>query len=264
MGIFYIGIVFLICTVCAVAGIGGGVIIKPLFDAISPYDSVAVSMISLFAVLSMSASGVIRHLRMKTAFDKLRALRIAAGSMLGGIAGQLLFGLFKRAFPDPTVKLIQNSLLFMLLIAVLVYTLVSGKRGEKERSPHILVEIPAVFLTGMAAAFVGIGGGPINICLVCVLYGISVRAAAVYSLLMIVFSQSAKLVTCAVDGTLAKVEPRLWLLIAGIALAGIAGGIVGSYFNKKLNAVTVSRIYLAVLIVIIGIILYNVLHLVLR
>lgn len=261
--LIYILLVFLICSICAAAGIGGGVIIKPLFDAISPYDSVTISMISLFAVLAMAVSGVVRHLRMKTVFDKGRALRIAIGAMLGGIAGQRLFDLFRGLFEDSTVKLIQNGLLFILLLLVLIHTLFFGKRKQEERKPAVYLEIAAVFFAGLFAAFVGIGGGPINICLVVVLYGISVKKAAVYSLIMIVFSQSAKLLTCAFDGTLFSVEASHWLLIFGVALAGILGGLVGSTMNRKLGGKTVARIYLAVLILIILINVYNIVSLLL-
>ncbi|MGZ7192251.1 TSUP family transporter, partial [Streptococcus pyogenes] len=78
---------------------------------------------------------------------------------------------------------------------------------------------------GIISVFLGIGGGPLNIALLMMLYSYSAKEAAVYSLAMIFFAQLSKIV---ILGTHLK-DYRLnaWLVL-GIIIFAFIGGLVGT------------------------------------
>lgn len=250
----YLAVVLLISIIATAAGLGGGVIIKPVFDAISPYSTAVVSLLSTFSVLSMSLASSIKQSRLKTPVRWRHAVRIASGSMFGGMVGQSAFSGAKDLLTDAVVKVLQNGILLLLLFAVLFYILckrdMTIDQTEIDQALAISERIVG-FVTGAVSAFIGIGGGPINICALCLLYQLSIRDASVYSLVMIVFSQGAKLLLCLLDGTL---RSELWFLIAGACVTSVTGGILGAMLNRRLRSQTVRSIYLIVLF---GIIILN-------
>ena len=58
-------IIFIACTVGALVGIGGGVIIKPLLDFIGVHTVEVVGFISTCAVFAMSISSSVKHIASK-------------------------------------------------------------------------------------------------------------------------------------------------------------------------------------------------------
>ena len=62
IGILYFIVIVLANTVGAVSGMGGGVIIKPIFDFIGAHDVAAISFYSATAVFTMSVISTTRQL----------------------------------------------------------------------------------------------------------------------------------------------------------------------------------------------------------
>ena len=86
-------IIILVCffssVVGAICGIGGGVIIKPVLDAVGIMAVTTVSFLSGCTVLSMSVVSLYKNLRKKAdfPFDKVFATVLALGSVVGGLTG---------------------------------------------------------------------------------------------------------------------------------------------------------------------------------
>ena len=61
----YLLVILAASIIGAISGVGGGVMIKPIFDAISPYDTYTVGMLSCFGVLTMSITSVAKQVASK-------------------------------------------------------------------------------------------------------------------------------------------------------------------------------------------------------
>lgn len=61
--ILYVVVVFLVTIIGSITGLGGGVIIKPLFDLISLDTAQVISIYSSIAVFTMSVVNVIKQRR---------------------------------------------------------------------------------------------------------------------------------------------------------------------------------------------------------
>ncbi len=210
----------------AISGIGGGVIIKPLLDmTLTGFGTQTISLLSAFAVLSMSLFSIGKNYVQKTSQQALSmkiAVPLAVSSTVGGVVGKLLFNALSQLVQaDATVKCVQNAVLFVVMVCVLIFTLRHKSSEMKERSvPEGLL---AGLLLGLFAAFLGIGGGPLNMMILTGFYGMTHKEGALYSLFIIVFSQTAGILTALISGS---TLPALLMIFIACA-AGISGGVIG-------------------------------------
>ena len=93
----YVCIILAATVIGAICGMGGGVIIKPLLDAVSSYSTFQIGIISGACVLAMSVSSLIKHIASKTPFKAKTVLLLSAGSVAGGLLGDLFMGLIRGA-----------------------------------------------------------------------------------------------------------------------------------------------------------------------
>ena len=108
---------------------------------------------------------------------------------------------------------------------------------------------------GILSAFLGIGGGPINLVVLFYFFSMPTKTAAENSLYIIFFSQLASLVLSFVNGEAFRTElPILLLMIAG----GIGGGIAGRALNKNIKETTVDKLFIGLMVIIIGINIFNI------
>lgn len=228
--IIYAAVVFIATLLGSFVGLGGGVIIKPVLDVINAHTLSQIAFISSCAVFSMSVSSTTRHIIKKTPIKISIVLEIAMGSVAGGILGNFLFNkaLLSAQSPD-IVKGIQSTLLCVLLICVVVF--VSGNfKTFKIQNPIAI--ILSGLLLGTAAAFLGIGGGPINVALLTLLFSFSMKDAAVYSVAIIFFSQLSNIITTYIKTGFEGFPLKVLLIVIPCA---IIGGLLGSKLNRKCN-----------------------------
>lgn len=243
----------------AISGIGGGVIIKPMLDLTQPALGMAqISLLSSFSVLSMSLFSIGKNCvqKDKQAIHLRIAVPLAIGSTIGGVLGKTLFNQLSAALAaEATIKTVQNSCLFALMLIVLIATFCRRKgTSVVERSP--LAGLGLSFLLGILAAFLGIGGGPLNMLALTAFYGLTHKEGALYSLFIIIFSQTAGIATALVSGA---ALPQLTLLTT-VCAAGILGGIIGRLLAKKFNNKVIRTLYASALVFILIICLLNILR----
>ncbi len=246
---------FLASTIGAICGIGGGVIIKPVLDACHLASVSTISFLSGCTVLSMSAYSVIKSM---LAGEKTVAMNtgtpLAIGAAIGGLLGKALFSWVKAQSSDPNaVGAIQAICLAVITIGTLLYSLNKAKiKTREEKSPAVCVIIG--LLLGVMSSFLGIGGGPINLVVLYYFFSMDTKTAAANSLYIILFSQGASFLSTLVTRSVPEFQlPALLLMVAG----GIGGGIVGRMLNKKLEARTVDKLFIFLMLVIIAISVYN-------
>lgn len=269
MAAAYALIIALATLVGAVCGMGGGVIIKPLLDAVSGLSSFQIGVVSGVCVLAMSVSSLIRHLFARTEFRPGLTLCLALGSAAGGVFGDLLYDLACGAVEgiwgesgDLIVQIVQNALLALLIALVLAYMLALRPRGVclHMKSPLFSVCLGAAL--GLLSSFLGIGGGPVNVCAFCLFYGMDAREAAPASLITILFSQLSKFAAMFLSGSFygqavfgSALSP--WLL-AVLAAVAAACGIAGAALNRRLSGRAVNAVYCAALAAVLLLCVYNI------
>src|SRR5699024_2309164 len=111
------------------------------------------------------------------------------------------------------------------------------------------------FILGILAAFLGIGGGPLNVAILALLFSMGAKEAALNSIFIIFFSQASALLL--VTFTTGFSEFDLSMLVFMIP-GGIIGGFLGSKTSKFVYDQTVEKIFSAGIILIIFISIWNV------
>lgn len=247
---------FLICllatTIGGISGVGGGVIVKPVLDAVSGMPVATVSFLSGCTVLAMTITSMIRSRRGDVKVEPRRGTLLAIGAAIGGVAGKELFELV-RAAGGMTVSVAQQVMMIALTLGVLAYTLNRPRiTARNVTQPVVCVCIGLVL--GLLSAFLGIGGGPINLAVLYYFFSMDTKTAALNSLYVILFSQSASFISTVARGTVPEFE---WPVLLVMLVGGILGGNLGRSISKKLSNSDVDRLFFWLLIVITAISCYN-------
>lgn len=248
---------FFASVVGAICGIGGGVIIKPVLDAVGVMPVTTISFLSGCTVLSMSFVSLYKNIRRKRpfVFDKVFAIVLAFGAVLGGLAGKALFQKIVNHLSDEDkVGSIQAFVLLLVTTGTLIYTIYKQKILTKRLSNKGIIFLIGVTL-GMMSSFLGIGGGPINLIVLFYFFSMETKQAATYSIFIILFSQISSLITTVIKGNVPEFE--VWMLVLMMS-CGVLGGLVGSKVNKTMENRTVDKLFIGLMIVIIGINIYNI------
>lgn len=254
MYLLYFLVSLLASVIGGICGVGGGVIIKPVLDATGTMSVSIISFLSGCTVLSMSIISVLRNRRNQGLIDVKTSTPLAVGAAIGGLFGKSVFDLLKAVFHNENhLGAVQAGLLIIVTLGALLYSIYSNKIHT-----HHIKSILACCLIGLAlgmvSSFLGIGGGPINLTVLFFFFSMDTKKAAANSLYIIMFSQLASFLQTVISGTIPSVD---LLILALMVIAGAFGGIIGSRINKKISAHTVDRLFIGLMIVIVGINIYN-------
>lgn len=152
------------CIAGAICGIGSGVIIKPILDAVGILSVSCISFLSGCTVLSMSIVSVYKHLKNKSASLNIKfATFLAVGAVFGGACGKSMFESLKSVVGNENlVGMTQAVVLVIITLGTLVYTIKKQSISTK-KCTQVWVCLIIGFLLGICSSFLGIGGGPINL-----------------------------------------------------------------------------------------------------
>lgn len=247
---------FLICllatTVGGISGVGGGVIIKPVLDATSGMPVATISFLSGCTVLAMTITSMLRSRGGEVKVEPRRGTLLAIGAAVGGVVGKELFEIVRSA-GGSAVSIAQQVMMIVLTLGVLVYTLNRPRITTRDvKNPAACVVIGLVL--GLLSAFLGIGGGPINLAVLYYFFSMDTKTAALNSLYIILFSQAASFLSTLVRNTVPEFE---WAVLIVMVVGGVVGGTLGRSISKKLSNAGVDRLFFWLLIVITGISCYN-------
>ncbi len=245
-------IIFSATTVGAIAGIGGGIIIKPTMDFVGLYEVSQINLISGLAVLSMSMSNAVMK-KISAPQEKLfkkETLAIAIGSAIGGLTGKKLFRGMIMMAGESSSSIIQTTILIVLNLYILI------KIFKPSYSTQKLKNNIGIFCLGTGvgtiSSFLGIGGGPINISLLQYFMHLNIKDAANYSLIMILFTQFSYALFSFTDYRNLILGNHFVVLYV---IAGIAGGALGRVIHKKISEEFAKKIYIVLVLSIIAIVL---------
>lgn len=253
--ILVIAVCVLASVLGPVCGIGGGVIIKPVIDALGIMTVAQASFLSSMSVLTMALATLAQNAMAHTSTVNVRAMApLALGSAVGGVAGKILFGLLERAWDaSELIGAVQACVLIGLSAVVFAYTLGRARmRSLTVRSGWASAVIGCI--AGACWSFLGIGGGPFNLAILGFFFSMESKPAAQASLFIIACSQLAGLAYSLMASAVPDVAPNLLL---GGCVAACAGSVIGRRAASRMDSAMVDRLYLWALAAIICISLYN-------
>ena len=255
MQVIFILVSFLASVVGCICGIGGGVIIKPVLDAFGLYSVSTISFMPGCIVLAMTTYSVAKaKLAQESVIEKGVSTWLGIGAAVGGLAGKQLFDMIKAMFENADgVGAVQAAALFLVTLGTAIYTI----RKDKIRTIRVQQPVACILIglaLGLMSSFLGIGGGPINLVVLYYFFSMETKTAAQNSLYIIFFSQLASLLFTILCG---KVPEFPVVLFVCMVCCGILGGVVGRKINRKIDGATVSKLFLGLMIVIMGICCYN-------
>jgi uncharacterized membrane protein YfcA len=169
--------------------------------------------------------------------------------------GKHLFFLVSSLFANKDqAGAVQASILLLVTAGTLLYTIYK----ERIRTLRISNAASCILVgaaLGTMSAFLGIGGGPINLVVLFYFFSMDTKTAAENSLYIIFFSQATSLIASAVTKSIPSFPV---LMLVFMVLCGIGGGMLGRSVNKKLPAKHVDRLFIGLMVVIMLICIYNV------
>ena len=253
--ILFLAVSFGASVIGSICGIGGGIIIKPVLDATGMYSVSTISFMSSCIVLAMTTYSVLKvNLAHESVIERGSSTYLGIGAALGGILGKRLFEMVAGGFPSEEIAgAIQSAALLLVVLATGVYTVFRGRvQPKKVKNPVGCIVIG--FLLGLLSSFLGIGGGPINLMVLHYFFSMETKGAAQNSLYVILLSQIASLLFSFATNTVPDFPVPLFI---GMSLCGILGGMVGHAVNRRIDNRMVDRLFLGLLVIIMGICCYN-------
>lgn len=207
-------------VVAALTGIGGGVIMVPLFSMAVGLPLRVAGALSLLAIAANATISSTRYMR-QGLVDDARAPLYSVGVVLGGVAG----GVASGYVDERLLALVFSALLFYTSIRLAGFL---GGRGSGRGAPPSLVRSLSVGgLGGVVAGLLGIGGGAVMVPLMINLEGMPLRRVIATSSFLTAVAASA-----ALSARLTQLS-GLWYAPV-VAVAASAGSYTGSSLMPRL------------------------------
>lgn len=109
-------------------------------------------------------------------------------------------------------------------------------------------------ILGFLASLLGIGGGPINVSLLILMFGFPIKEAMLYSIASILFSQLAKLITIGFSTGYIRYDLKFLIYIIP---AAVIGGLLGVKLSNLFSPKKVMIIFQVIIIMVLLINIYN-------
>lgn len=241
----------------SMAGLGGGIIIKPVLDFLGDYDVESIAVLSASTVFAMACVSLITSAKSDVKINVKSSLTIAIGSIIGGLVGKLSFGYIIDMFENAGKVTVIQSLMIAVLMCF-IYVFVRYKHKMKTYNMNnIFIIVGIGFILGVLAAFLGIGGGPFNVAILALCFSMNAKESALNSIFIIFFSQLSALMLLMFTTGFGSLDLSMLLYMLP---GGVLGGFVGSKIAKSIDGWLVEKIFAVGIILIIVISVWNVVN----
>ncbi|MFW9786727.1 MAG: sulfite exporter TauE/SafE family protein [Candidatus Thorarchaeota archaeon] len=237
-------------TLSAMTGISGGAFKTPIliiFFSVTAEIAAAASLLSALFVSIVTAPGYYRQ------NPELIELRIGSLAVIATIPGSYLgVALRTIAAHANLLHLVFGIILFPVAVKLL-FAMPEDKehangrkklRSFSELSPvRRVVSILAIFLAGVSAGLLGLGGGIIIVPVFCIILEFPILKAAATSLYIMIFTTTAgSIINYYV---LAPTDGLSTFLYYGLAmgLGMVIGGLIGTKYASRLDAAWLQRLF---------------------
>lgn len=237
--IILILIALLATLIGATTGIGGGIVIKTLYDVIGLHSILEIGFYTTVVVFTMCLISIYKQYRSGFKYDLNVLLFISFGSMLGGYLGDWILNLFASDIPGTQLQIGQSIILLITLLFLFYYTHRKGGTGIELTRSRVNMFLLGLFL-GSISIFLGIGGGPLNVSLLVIFFGYSMKQSSIYSIATVFFSQITKIFSILISQQYTQFDLSLvpWLIIVGIV-----GGYYGTRINQRISDAAIGKVY---------------------
>lgn len=244
-------------------GIGGGVIMVPLFSLGFGLEPIMATATSLFAIIPTSLSGAVKHARNKTLLPRVGILTGVVGAFLSPV------GVWAATqSPDWLIMAAAAAVVLYSSITMFKKALAKSKK-KKEAAPAAQTTessgIPAIKLTpkfcaqvaaiGIAAGFlsgyVGVGGGFIMVPLFVSLLGVPMRLASGTSLTAVCILAIPGVVEQAILGNVN------YAIGIAMVVGSMPGAVVGANLVKRVPERALRLLFASFLLVVAVVMLLN-------
>jgi len=249
---------FMIGTVAALTGIGGGVFIVPLLTllfAFSPSNAAGTSLTVIIFTALAATLNYSKQKRISYRTGALLAVVTAPGGILGGYLATvisanvlgLFFGFFMIIFVALPMSINVDSLRLKRSS-----NSGGGQPDVKSKgvffgsSQKVLLGAILSFLAGIASGLLGIGGGVLLVPILTLVVDMPIHFATATSMFTMTFTSTSE----AVQHYFANQTNFEYALL--LALGTVVGAQIGAYVSKKTSGKNLRRIF-GVVMVIVGI-----------
>ena len=237
MHIIYFAIVLAATLIGGIAGLGGGLFIRPILDFIDYHNALTISFFSSSAITVMAISNTIKKLKSGMEVKFKMALFIAFGAIIGGFFGNILLELTTYHMPDENVKLLHAVLTILVVSLALFFT---DRFKLKTPLKNLIFASLIGLISGIMGTYLGLGGGIINIPFLMIFFGLSMKNATTNSIVIIFFAHSSRIITLGFTVSYAYFDLSF---IVFIVIAALLGGFLGASAVKKMSDTTVKRFF---------------------
>ncbi len=260
--ILYFLISLIATTIGVISGMGGGSIMKPLFDMLGKYSAFDIGIMTSVTTLAMSAVTVILSVAKKNKEEDQRSENkgthilffLVIGSIFGGLLGAIIFGKMTEYVTDYVVKITQNCILILIIIIILLYMKSKNDQFSFNSNKKYIAVITGLIL-GMISSFLGIGGGPLNVALIILIFGFEMKTAVFFSIFIILFAQATKLILSIIQGGFGIFNIDS---IFCVVFAGVVGALLGRLISSKASEKDVKKIFNCTQVIIVLTCVYNI------
>ncbi|MFV0381069.1 MAG: TSUP family transporter [Breznakia sp.] len=239
--LIYSLLTLLATTIGAIAGLGGGVIMKPFFDLLGIHSPSIIGIYSSMAVFTMCSVSIYKQIKNGVKINKEVVLWVSLGSFIGGFFGETIFhAIASNAQDIRVIKSIQAFSLMMMLMGILWYTKNQEKCQSYNISNPIMILIIGILL-GSVSVFLGIGGGPLNVAVFTLFFSFALKDAMIASLATIFFAQVSKLGQVIFTQQYIGIDKNILLFIC---IAAVLGGLLGTKINRSQKENSIRHIYI--------------------
>lgn len=240
IGVIYSIVILFACILGAIVGLGGGVFIRPIFDAIGYHGVLDINFFASAAILSMAVVSTVKKIKDGVKIDVKKALLISSGAVVGGLIGNLVLEHLINVFEyESQVQMAQIIATVIVLTLSLILTAKNHLRYEIRQL--WVCALLGVFL-GSVAVFLGIGGGPINVPILMIFFSMDIKLASAFSIVIIFFSHLSRMVTMGITVGYAQFDLPL---LPVIVISAAVGGLIGARLSKVFSDNTVKRLFQA-------------------
>ncbi|MCL2753986.1 MAG: sulfite exporter TauE/SafE family protein, partial [Defluviitaleaceae bacterium] len=243
IGLIYFIIILLTSILGAVVGLGGGIFIRPIFDALGHHNVVNIAFFVSIAIITMSVVSTAKKIKDGQKINFKVAGIIAIGAAVGGILGdilrQMLLGTLNSESNFQLIQIIAT--VFVILIALFLSTKTNLRYEIK--SPLF----PPIFgvILGIIASFLSIGGGILNVPIFMILFGMSIKDATTNSLVVVLVSQIAGFINMVIAQGFYAFDLGI---VPFVVVAAAVGGLLGARLTKIFSENTVKRLFQGTLV----------------
>lgn len=256
-GIIVFFIVLFACSLGSISGIGGGIIIKPLMDAMGGFSAASVNHMSSITILTMTTVSIYKSRQNAKVVDWRIVAYFTVGSMAGGVLGNRMLTNFMAGAENDGVITIVQSILQIVFVLIVMANEIWGHKIPHYHVKNGLLMMGVGVGLGIIAAFLSIGGGLFNRPLLIIMLSLASKPAVFTSLCIIFCAQLSNVITMGVTTQFSNVDMSV---LPFMMVAAVLSGFIGSYIASHVDDKYFDRLFFFTLLIILSLNTFNLLR----